>query len=413
MRWLAVTVIVLSACQSSTLTEEASAQPAVAEAAVPAAQAVESARPTACVDVTERQSFGPSSGNSRVVCLLDADGDGALDAFVGAFGAADALYWNDGSGMLLPGPSGSVGRSAGSTFGAAAADLDGDGRTDLFEVRSDGETNVLHHNLGGRQGFEASDGGSATQPAADAYGAASADVDLDGDADLIVVNRGAHNELHLNDGSGVFSAAPSGPLNSQGGNSRAVTTGDLDGDGDADVVIANWGDNAHAIYMNQGGAQGGQVASFDQDQGAEIARLSAKSGGLALADLDGDGDLDLAFSHRKGETNEVWLNDGAGVFTASSEALPAGDGGNSTDVAAVDLNRDGSADLLILNRQSAPYLYLNDGSASFTACTTVPLAQQALEATSCAWGDLKGDGGLDLLIVDALGTDWHLRVGAK
>jgi len=349
------------------------------------------------------------------VCLLDADGDGALDAFVGAFNEPDTLYWNDGQGSLGSQSSTTVGEGAGAasgpTFGAAAADLNGDGRADLLVVHSDEQANLLQLNLGGRQGFESADGGSLTEHARDSYGAACADLDLDGDMDAVVANRRAHNELHFNDGRGHFVAAPADPLSSEGGNSRAVACADLDGDGDDDVVVANWGANAHAVYLNQGGAQDGQAGAFVQDRTTELAQVSSKSCGVAMGDLDGDGDLDLAFSNRKGEANEVWLNGGGGLFSLSSGALPPGDGGNSTDVAMVDLDGDGVRDLAILNRQGPPYLYLNDGGARFTACDDVPLAKNPLEATGCAWGDLQGGGSVDLLIVDAVGPDLQLVLG--
>jgi len=417
MRILSVTLIALSACQLKPADEAPepapqpafAASPAVVEAALAEPAAAESGGP--CVEVLSRRSFGPASGNSRVVCLLDADGDGALDVFVGAFNEPDALYWNDGQGSLASQTSTTVGSGSGPTFGVATADLNGDGRSDLLVVQSDKEANLLQLNLGGRQGFASADGGSLTEHARDSYGAACADFDLDGDMDAVVVNRSDHNELHLNDGRAHFGAAAAGPLSLEGGNSRAVVCADLDGDGDDDVVIANWGSNAHAVYLNHGAAQGGQPSSFAQDRSTELAQVSAKSSGVAPGDLDGDGDLDLVFSNRKGEANEVWLNGGAGLFSRSAAALPAGDGGNSTDVAVADLNRDGLPDLLILNRQGPPYLYLNDGDASFSACLDVSLAKQPLESTACAWGDLQGDGGLDLVIVDAVGPDLWLRMG--
>lgn len=428
MRILAVTLIALSACQLKPSEEApepapqpapAGAQPAVAQ---PAAAQLAQAQPAvaqpaaaesgdACVEVLSRTSFGPASGNSRAVCLLDADGDGALDAFVGAFGEPDTLYWNDGQGSLGSQASTTVGTGSGPTFGAAAADLNGDGHVDLLVAHSDEQPNLLQLNLGGRQGFDSADGGSLTEHARDSYGAACADLDLDGDMDAVVANRSAHNELHFNDGRAHFAAAPAGPLSSEGGNSRAVACADLDGDGDDDVVIANWGANAHAVYVNQGGAQEGQSGRFVQDRSTALAQVSAKSSGVALGDLDGDGDLDLAFSNRKGEANEVWLNGGEGLFSLSAGALPPGDGGNSTDVAMVDLDGDGLRDLVILNRQGPPYLYLNDGGARFTACEDVSLAKVSLEATACAWGDLQGGGALDLLIVDAVGPDLQLRLG--
>lgn len=425
MRILAVTLIALSACQLNPSEEPAEqppqlapmAQPAVAETMAVATAAAEPGG--ACVEVLSRTEFGPTNGNSRAVCLLDADGDGALDVFVGAFGEPDILYWNDGQGRLGSQASTTVGTGVGTavgagpgpTFGVAAADLNGDGQVDLLVAHSDELANVLQLNLGGRQGFESADGGSLTEYARDSYGAACADLDLDGDVDAVVANRSAQNELHLNDGLAHFSSAPADPLNSEAGNSRAVACADLDGDGDDDVVIANWGSNAHAVYVNQGGAQGGEVGRFAQDRTTALGQVSAKSSGVALGDLDGDGDLDLAFSNRKGEANEVWLNSGGGQFSLSVGALPAGDGGNSTDVAMVDLDGDGMRDLLILNRQGPPYLYLNDGSAGFSACDGVSLAEEPLEATACAWGDLQGGGALDLLIVDAVGTDLQLSLG--
>ena len=98
------------------------------------------------------------------------------------------------------------------------------------------------------------------------------------------------------------------PLFSDGSsNSRGVALGDLDGDGDLDAWVANSSNQANRVWINQGGDQGGTPGTYvDSNQ----ALGNSESYGVALGDLDGDGDLDAWVANRSSQANRVWINQG-------------------------------------------------------------------------------------------------------
>ncbi len=207
------------------------------------------------------------------------------------------------------------------------------------------------------------------------------DVNLDGFFDLFLgasrnVASPAPNRLLLNDGSGHFTLAGSFP----GGAGQALDAefGDLDGDRDLDLVLANQPDPLHpgevpdavVLYVNQGGLQGGTLGTFVAD--ALFGSLPgngahADGGDVSLGDVDNDGDLDLFVARTEGSLgaqNQLFLNDGSLGFTdVTGTALPA-ILDNSFEADFADFDGDGRLDLFVANSIStAPgaHLLLNQG----------------------------------------------------
>ena len=122
--------------------------------------------------------------------------------------------------------------------GVAAGDVDGDGLCDLYFCGLGGG-NVLYRNLGGWHFEDMTARAGVACSNLDATGAAFADVDGDGDLDLIVNSLGGGTHIFLNNGKGVFTElSPGSPINvGKGGMSLALA--DVDGDGDLDLYVAN------------------------------------------------------------------------------------------------------------------------------------------------------------------------------
>jgi uncharacterized repeat protein (TIGR01451 family) len=254
------------------------------------------------------QSLVGSSATSYDVALGDVDGDGDLDALVGTdFGAANTLWLNNGSG----GFSSSASLGTTNAKGVALGDLDGDGDLDAvlaYESASDG----LWENDGrGNFSLRGSLGGSTSSD-----DVALGDVDGDGRLDIVVANgasgSGDSNTLWLNQGNWSFAA--SGESLGTLAPTRDVALGDLDGDGDLDIVFVNDTEKPDWVYLNDGGLQDGTLGAFTLKQ--SFGSMNSKH--VDLGDVDGDGDLDvLACALLRNDV--IWLNsDRANLSIAKS-----------------------------------------------------------------------------------------------
>ncbi|MBL9152511.1 MAG: DUF11 domain-containing protein, partial [Verrucomicrobiales bacterium] len=204
------------------------------------------------------------------------------------------------------------------------------------------------------------------------------DVDGDGDLDLVEGNySGQANRVWLNDGAGSFtdSGQALGKYST-----RSVALGDVDGDGDLDLVEGN-ANQANRVWLNDGSG------SFS-DSGQMLGGAATTS--VALGDVDGDGDLDLVEGNY-GQANQVWLNNGTGTFSNSGQLL----GSHSTlGVALGDVDGDGDLDLVEGNQNQANRVWLNNGAGTFSGSGQT---LGNLATRSIALGDVDGDGDLDLV----------------
>jgi hypothetical protein len=321
--------------------------------------------------------------NSLGVALGDLDGDGDLDAFVANCGPS-FVWLNDGTGKFTD-----SGQRLGPEYcsvDVALGDLDGDGDLDAFLASSDFGTVWLNDGSG-----IFTDSG---QILGDTAGSGVALGDLDGDSDLdaFYVRKGPSKVL-FNDGNGNF--IDSGQILAVRV-STDVALGDLDGDGDLDAYIGN----------TEGGPESDQVL-FNDGSGyfteSEQNLSDAPVNGVALGDLDGDGDLDvyLAVTGEDGP-DEVWFNNGSGHLTDSGQRLGIASG---NQVVLMDLDGDGSLDAFIANLVVANQIWVNDGVGHFS------LSKQFLgqsSSTSLEMGDLDGDRDIDAFLTDfgAPATVW-------
>lgn len=209
--------------------------------------------------------------------------------------------------------------------------------------------------------------------------------DLDGDGDLdLVLGNGRHdpevNVVYSNDGRGNFYGRRA--LDEEPDRTYRVALGDVDRDGDLDVAVANDIGEAGKLLFNDGKGQFRVGARFGD--GANAVRA------LQLGDLDGDGDLDLVVVSTIFGQNFVYLYDSGKLI-----ARKLGTGREtSLSVALGDLDRDGDLDIVIGNRGAPSVVYLNGGRADFAEARTFGGAKDL--TTTIALGDLDGDGDLDI-----------------
>lgn len=319
---------------------------------------------------------------SSQVTFGDVDSDGDLDVLLPTGGGGTSrIYLNDGDGILTE----SLQHLSTRATGIALGDLDGDGDLDAVVSRGDGSQQPNAVWLGdGAGGFTEQSTGLGN---VNSHDAALGDLDGDGDLDVIFANIGP-NTIWFGGGDGSFVESTQ-VLGTD--DSFAVALGDVDGDGDLDAVFGNLGDSE--LFLNDG-------SGVFTNAGILLGRGVAF--GVELGDLDGDGDLDIVFANGPDGvvSNEVWKGDGAGGFSAHA-FLGTGFSFGSLNGRALDLGDvDGDGDLDIvcafLNGDPDPeQLWLNDGSGNFTEHS---VRFGASSSAGIGLGDLDGDGDLDLVI---------------
>ncbi len=331
------------------------------------------------------QSLGTSQ--TYRVSLGDLDGDGDLDAVTANGDSLSNGVWiNDGTGTF------SITQTLGNLYSRdiALGDLDGDGDLDVWAANSNNHPDKIWLNDGAAFFSAGQEVGNS-----DSLTIALGDVDGDGDLDAVVGNKEEPNQVWLNNG-GLQGGTPGEFTNtghSLGGTelSYGVGLGDLDGDGDLDAFVVNYTHSVkyNQVYLNDG-------TGVFSDTGQTLG--DAASLDVALGDLDGDGDLD-AFVANKFESNCVWENDGHGQFTDSEQSLGVAP---SYGLALGDVDSDGDLDAFVSNYitlgDGTPNtVWLNDGKGIYVDSGQILGSRQS---TDVALGDLDGDGDLDAFIAN-------------
>ncbi|MEM7201339.1 MAG: VCBS repeat-containing protein [Planctomycetota bacterium] len=329
-----------------------------------------------------------AEGLACAVRWADVDGDGQLDLL--AFSTVDRVYRGLGDGQLVEDP-GALVSAPGTAVShdGAVADFDADGDLDVVVARSDG-ANVLRLNDGAGRFVDATAGRLPAQlePCA---AVAAADVDGDGDVDVLCANRG-QNRLYLNDGGARFVDASAAQLPVSALDSAAVAAADLDGDGDVDAFWASDGEDR--LYHNNG-------AGTFVDVTASFLPVASPvdSAAVVAFDAEGDGDIDLGIGVRG--QNRLWRQEPGGRFVDATAALPL-DADETAAIAAGDVDGDGDLDLLLGNGGTRfaqqNRLYCNDGTGSFGDATATLLPVAASATSAVALGDVDGDGDPDAAV---------------
>ena len=219
------------------------------------------------------------------------------------------------------------------------------------------------------------------------------DYDGDGDPDLFIANAGStNNQLYRYDGWPTgFTKVTVGTIVNDGGDSRDAAWGDYDNDGHVDILVVNY-DVSPFLYHNNGNG------SFTKVTAGSIVADAASCTGVAWADYDNDGLLDLFITRTGNQNNSLFHNNGGGSFTKVLAGDPVTDGGNSEGCSWGDYDNDGYVDLYVANAGQAGFLYHNNGNGTFTRIHTTATTSVTGQARSCGWVDINNDGQLDLWI---------------
>lgn len=389
------------------------------------------------------------------VCVFDADGDGLQDIYfvqsgvlpgsrTGGSPPRAALYRNLGGGRFrdvteAAGVGGSPERYG---FGCAAGDVDGDGDRELYVTGLGG--NVLYRN-DGHGSFTDVTAAAGVGGGLWSTSAGFADYDGDGDLDLYVANYvdfdtandlycgenrpgwrtvchpknfdSQPDVLYRNRGDGTFEdvTAAAGVAETTG-KGLGVVWGDIDGDGDEDLYVAN-DDTPNFLWRNRGD---GTFEDIGDLSGTALSEDGMPQAGMGtdMADYDNDGRPDLFVTNLSEETNELYHNDGGGLF--SNRTFPSGLGAPSIldlgfGTFFFDADLDGDLDLFVGNGhiidniglysdtvtfEQPARLYRNLGDGRFDlppVSPDAPLARPRVGRGAVPF-DFDDDGDLDILM---------------
>lgn len=387
--------------------------------------------------------------------LLDVDDDGDLDVYLvqggslrialdreGTNPAANRLYRNDGDWRFtdITDESGADDRGYGQ--GVATGDYDNDGDLDLY-VTNVGPNTLLRNDGGGRF----TDVTEETGTGHPGWGTSATflDMDTDGDLDLYVTNyiawspeteldcsqmaagrdycsprnydAPARDLLYENTGDGRFrDATVTSGIDTSMGNGLGVASVDFDDDGLPDIFVANDG-TRDLLWRNEGNGRFTDVGLLAgcalDDEGRPKAGM-----GVTTTDIDDDGDMDLLVCNLTGESDSLFRNEGsffvdattaAGLKTSTKPFTRFG-------MAWLDFDNDGLLDLYEANGRvfrtplpegMDPYAQENmllRGTAPTRFEEVLPrggvAAPISLTSRAAAFGDLDGDGGIDIVVVN-------------
>ncbi|MCZ6837440.1 MAG: CRTAC1 family protein [Planctomycetota bacterium] len=393
---------------------------------------------------------------------FDLENDGDLDVYLVQSGwlepgndpnPPNRLYRNDGNGTFtdITQTSGTGDRGYG--MGMATGDFDGDGDVDLYITNLG--PNVMYRNNGdGTMTDVTAESGTGDERWG--AGAAFLDYDLDGDLDLYVTNylywrletkiacinafgetdycnpnifqAPAHDVLYRNNGDGTFTdVSKAAGIRLEPGNGLGVICADYDNDGLVDIYVANDG-TRNVLWKNQGD---GTFVNRAMLAGCAVDRdgLPKAGMGIATADVDEDGDVDLLVVNLVNQTDSFYRNN-VQYFIEESASVGlsyVSRGFTRFGVGFRDFDNDGRLDIFEANgrvmRQEGPFIEGGDpyaepntlvkGTDSGRFEVVSPrggVAQDLIDVSrAAAFADFDNDGGIDILVANVYGHPYLLR----
>jgi hypothetical protein len=328
-----------------------------------------------------------AGGGPRSVAVGDFNGDGKLDVVVANAGSNNlSIMFGLGDGTFLNAiniPSG--GRTP---TQVVVGDFNHDGKADLIVVNQD--SNAISVLLGNGNGTfkDPVNYSVGLSPVSLAVG----DFDGDGTEDLAVANYNSNNvSVLLGDGTGKFQLAANYAVDV---NPFGIAVGDLTGDGNLDIITANDG-LSFSVLLGRG--DGTFAPAVNQSAGG------ARPRSVAVADLNGDGHLDLVTANYGSGTVSVYFGRGDGTFlTPVNYPTQVGFSLLPIMVLLADVDGDGHLDIVTANQRGSVSVLLGFGDGTFQPALnyragSIPFA--------VAVGDFNGDGAPDLVVANNASND--------
>lgn len=260
---------------------------------------------------TFEPNVAPNLTYSETATWIDANNNQLLDLYItnSANSLRNLYFENQGDGNFLERTDLTITNEVKPSRSVDWVDYDNDGDSDLFVTNEGNNRNTLYRNDGPNNFIQITDL-AIVQDIRNSMGSSWADVDNDGDFDLLVTNYEQANQLFINE-NGTFTEDLDSEISSEITNSFGSTFGDMDNDGDLDLIIANSYSDSHftnSIFVNDG------EGNFTKDTSSALAIHEGWTYSAAFGDYDNNGWLDLILANNQNESqeNSVFKNTGTG-----------------------------------------------------------------------------------------------------
>lgn len=328
---------------------------------------------------------------ANTVTTGDFDGDGDIDVIGGAYQSDYfSIYRNDGNGNFTRSTIDNGATADGARF-ATTFDLDEDGDLDILATSSNADAYLWYEN----------DGGGLFTPhvidnsafANEAYSIGAADFDNDGDMDIVGgANAGDALVVFANDGNENFLILTVLSVGDNRTNGvRVVKVADVNGDTDPDIVVAAFAGDTFSWYENDGN---GVFTPHTIDDSVNADGATA----VDVADLDGDGDMDIAAGSNSADQFLWYENDGNENFTTNIIDNISSYSIGPRGLSLVDLEQDGDMDIITAAITGDAFAwYENDGSGNFTGAVISVDPTYSNGAFAITSADIDGDMVADIV----------------
>ncbi len=361
------------------------------------------------IDRTDTQlNIAQLSGRTMDAASADFDGDGDNDILLAMEFQKNILLINNGQAEFSLADASYIPNTTHDSEDIGVADFDGDGDLDAVIVSEDDQTNELYINNGEGK-FSLKENALGVTGVSNAV--VVSDLNGDGNIDILIGNNG-QNFCLINNGNASFTNETSTRLPSINDATQDLELGDIDADGDLDLIVGN--EDSNNLLINNGSG----FFTLSQNQ-LPLRATPEETREADFGDIDNDGDIDLIFANiRFIETqavlqNRLLINDGTGVFRdVTFDQLPQ-DEDLSFDADFVDLDDDGDLDIVTANglrEQTRFKVYENNGTGFYSLATTkfFPASASGLGFDIEAV-DFDNDGKLELYLASRNSQDILLQ----
>ena len=302
--------------------------------------------------------------------------------------------------------------AGGSPYNVSLGDIDGDGNADIVSTNYTGTSVSVYRNTSKSGSITTSsfaskvDYTTGSSSAPSPFGLALADIDGDGKLDMLVTN-------YVDNSVSVFrNNASSGSISSSSFDTKVefstgttpsdIAIADLDLDGKVDMVVSDFSDNTISVYRNISSSGSISTSSFD-------SRVSFTTNtnpySISIADVDGDGKLDISVANRNGTCVSVFRNNASsGGFSTKSFStsvdFSTGSGSELHKLVHADLDGDGKLEMCVSDWNGGVFVFRNTStSGSITSSSFASNVNFSVGSIprGLALGDLNGDGKVDIL----------------